>query len=100
MITRIPLRSKDTNFSEVGAQGNGVFIGLLKTNKETLINDPSMDSPSITFEVDDIHSLYHKLKKKGVKFILDLTEEEREFWSALFVDLDNNKRLIIYNASK
>ncbi len=59
-----------------------------------------MDSPSITFEVDDIHSLYYKLKKKRVRFIRDLTEEEREFWSALFVDLDNNKILIVNNASK
>jgi hypothetical protein len=59
-----------------------------------------MDSPSITFEVDDIHSLYHKLKKKGVRFIRDLTVEEREFWSALFLDLDNNKTLIVNNGSK
>jgi len=59
-----------------------------------------MDSPSITFEGDDIHPLYHELKKKGVRFIRDLTEKEREFWSASFVDLDNNKILIVYNASK
>lgn len=97
-ILNLPLRSKDTNFSQVGGQDNGVFIGLLKTNKVKLINDPSMDSPSITFEVDDIHSLYHQLKEKGVKFIRDLSEEERNFWSALFVDLDNNKIWIVNNA--
>ena len=37
------------------------------------------------------YEAYYKLKKKRVRYIRDLTEEEREFWSALFVDLDNNE---------
>lgn len=46
------------------------------------------------FEVKNINKLYYELKNKWDKFIQELTEDDREYWSAIFVDPDNNKIMI------
>ena len=90
-ILGLPLRSKSGNWSEVGGQENDVYLGLHLTSKELLVDDVQKDTPSITFEVDDIDRVQQKLKEKGVRFIRDATEIAPGEWVATFLDPDNNK---------
>jgi catechol 2,3-dioxygenase-like lactoylglutathione lyase family enzyme len=82
------LEKKYEYSSYVGFECGGVEIGLIPKPEE--IKTASPKSPSVDFLVDDVDTMYHKLKGKRVKFIEELHDEPWGGRQAMFTDPDGN----------
>jgi predicted enzyme related to lactoylglutathione lyase len=87
----IALDARLFNHAEVGPNEPLAKIGLHATGKKS----KRKRRTGIVFDTDDIHALYERLKKRGVKFTLKPTKMPWGGMVADFLDPDNNELEVV-----
>ena len=90
----IALDARVFKHAEVGPDEPLSKIGLHATNKKS----GRKRRTGIVFDTDDIHALYERLRKRGVKFTLKPTKMPWGGIVADFLDPDNNELEVVQDA--